>query len=164
MKENAVLEKFIVGKGLKHSKPREQILGVFLGIERHVTIHELWAAVKAKYPGIGYATVYRTIKLLTECELCTEINFEDGTTRYEHRYGHDHHDHLICTTCGKLVEVVDPDIEKLQERLVKRYGFMPISHRMNLYGTCASCTKGVASDARKKKKRSSVKDTSEGGA
>jgi Fur family transcriptional regulator, ferric uptake regulator len=142
MNERAVLEEFIAGKGLRHSKPREQILSVFLGIEKHVTIDELWAAVKAKHPGIGYATVYRTLKLLAECGLCSAINFEDGTTRYEHLYGHDHHDHIICTSCGRFVEVVDPDIERLQERLVKRYGFLPAYHRMNLYGTCRECRKG----------------------
>jgi len=149
VKENAVLEQFMAGKGLRHSKPREQILEVFLGIERHLTIEELWDAVKAKHPGIGYATVYRTLKLLAEAGLCREINFEDGTTRYEHLYGHDHHDHLICTTCGRFVEVVDPDIELLQERLVKRYGFLPVSHRMNLYGTCGRCRKDLRRGARR---------------
>jgi Fur family ferric uptake transcriptional regulator len=139
MKETAVLERFIAGKGLRHSKPREQILSVFLSIEQHVTLDELWAAVRTKHPGIGYATVYRTLKLLSECGLCSEINFEDGTTRYEHSYGHSHHDHLICTSCGRFIEVVDSEIEKLQERLVKRYGFQLQYHRMNLYGTCRNC-------------------------
>ncbi len=139
MRESTVLEQYIERRGLRHSKPREQILSVFLGIEKHVTIDELWAAVKAKYPGIGYATVYRTLKLLAECGLCNETSFDDGTTRYEHSYGHSHHDHLICTSCGKFIEVVDSEIEKLQERLVRRYGFLLQYHRMNLYGTCKHC-------------------------
>ena len=139
MNETMILEKFIAGKGLKHSKPRLWILDVFLGIERHLTIEELWAAVKKKHPTVGYATVYRTLKLLCECGLSSELRFEDGTTRYEHLYGHSHHDHLICTQCGRFVEVVDGKIEDLQIRLMKRYGFSPQFHRMNLYGICKDC-------------------------
>jgi Fur family ferric uptake transcriptional regulator len=141
MDENAVFEAFLARKGLKHSKPRVWILEIFLSIEKHVTVEELWAAVKTRYPSVGYATVYRTLKLLCESGLCTEISFENGTTRYEHLFGHSHHDHLICTICGRFVEVVDGEIEKLQERLMKRYGFIPQYHRMNLYGTCKDCRK-----------------------
>jgi Fur family ferric uptake transcriptional regulator len=148
MEERTVLERFIEGKGLRHSKPREQILDVFLGIEQHVTVDELWAAVRKKHEGVGYATVYRTLKLLTECGLCSELTFEDGTTRYEHSYGHSHHDHLVCTSCGKCIEVVDSEIEKLQERLVKPYGFALKYHRMNLYGTCKDCTAAARRDSK----------------
>jgi Fur family ferric uptake transcriptional regulator len=139
MNETMVFERFIESKGLKHSKPRMGILEVFLGIEKHVSIDELWAAVKMKHPSIGYATVYRTLKLLCEGGLCRELHFEDGTTRFEHLYGHDHHDHIICTECGRLVEVVDEKIEALQVKLMRRHGFSPKYHRMDLYGTCQNC-------------------------
>src|SRR5271157_357220 len=141
MNETMVFQRLIEDKGLKHSKPRMGILEVFLTIEKHVSIDELWAAVKKKHPSVGYATVYRTLKLLCEGGLCRELHFEDGTTRYEHLYGHHHHDHLICTGCGRLVEVVDEKIEELQVRLMKRHGFSPKYHRMELYGTCKNCRK-----------------------
>lgn len=141
MTETAVFEKFISGKNLKHSKPRNWILAVFLSLEKHLTVEDLWAAVKEKHPSVGFATVYRTLKLLCESGLCSEIRFEDGTTRYEHRYGHDHHDHLICTECGNVIEVVDGMIEQLQVQLMKRHGFSPCYHRMNLYGICKGCRK-----------------------
>lgn len=141
MNEAAVFETFIGEKKLKHSKPREWILAVFLSIEKHLSVDELWAAVKKKYPSVGFATVYRTLKLLCESGLCSELRFEDGTTRYEHRYGHDHHDHLVCTECGHVIEVFDAAIERLQERLMKRHGFAPRYHRMNLYGICKDCRK-----------------------
>jgi Fur family ferric uptake transcriptional regulator len=141
MNEAAVLESFISEKKLKHSKPREWILAVFLSIEKHLTVDELWAAVKKKYPSVGFATVYRTLKLLCESGLCSELRLEDGTTRYEHRYGHDHHDHLVCTECGHVIEVFDAEIEHLQEQLMKRHGFSPRYHRMNLYGICKDCRK-----------------------
>jgi Fur family transcriptional regulator, ferric uptake regulator len=139
MKEIAVFEKFLTTKKLKHSKPREWIINVFLGLEKHVTIDELWTTVKKQYPSVGYATVYRTMKLLSEIGLCTEIRFEDGTVRYEHHYAHDHHDHLMCTKCGRLIEVVDKTIEKLQDKLMQKHGFLPQFHRMNLYGVCREC-------------------------
>lgn len=141
MNETAVFESFISEKKLKHSKPREWILAVFLSIEKHLTVDELWAAVKKKYPSVGFATVYRTLKLLCESGLCSELRLEDGTTRYEHRYGHDHHDHLVCTECGHVIEVFDEVIERLQEQLMKRNGFSPCYHRMNLYGVCKDCRK-----------------------
>jgi Fur family transcriptional regulator, ferric uptake regulator len=142
MNETIVFEKFLARKKLKHSKPREFIVRTFLEMEKHVSVDELWGAVRKKYPSVGFATVYRTMKLLCESGLCSEIRFDDGTTRYEHLYGHDHHDHLICTKCGRFVEVVEAGIEELQERLMKRHGFQPQFHRMNLYGICRECRGG----------------------
>jgi Fur family ferric uptake transcriptional regulator len=141
MKEAGVFKEFLAEKRLKHSRPREWILEAFLHIEKHLTVEELWAAVRRRHPSVGFATVYRTLKLLCESGLCRELHFEDGTTRYEHLYGHEHHDHIICTECGRCLEVVDEGIEHLQERLMKRHGFLPRYHRMNLYGMCRECRK-----------------------
>jgi len=141
MKESSILQNFITDKGLRHSKQREVILAVFLGIERHVTIDELWAEVKKKNPSVGYATVYRAMKLFSESGLCSEIRLENGTTRYEHLFNHGHHDHLICTKCGNMLEVVSEEIEHLQEQLMKGHGFTPQYHRMSLYGICPDCGK-----------------------
>ena len=149
MNGNGVFENFLAGKGLKHSKPRDWILAAFLSMERHVTVEELWAEVKAAHPTVGYATVYRTLKLLCESGLCTALRFEDGMTRYEQHYGHDHHDHIICTKCGRFIEVVSDEIERLQEQLMKRHGFLPQYHRMNLYGTCKECRSQEQSPASK---------------
>jgi Fur family transcriptional regulator, ferric uptake regulator len=139
MNETAVFEKFIAGKGLKHSKPRASILAVFLSLERHITAEELWTEVKRKFPSVGYATVYRTLKLLCEGGLCRALSFEDGATRYEHLYGHEHHDHIVCTKCGTCIEVMHDGIERLQNQLMKRHGFIPQYHRMNLFGICKRC-------------------------
>ncbi len=138
-KEEKIFEGHLRTKNLKHSEQRKEILHIFLGIDKHLTANELYRLVQKKYPTVGYATIYRTLKLLCECGLCRELRFEDGTTRYEHLYGHQHHDHLICTKCGRFVEVVDPQIESLQEKLVKQHGFYPERHRMELYGVCKRC-------------------------
>ena len=107
MNETAIFQQFLADKNLKHSQKRDWILEIFLRIEKHLTAEDLWSAVRKKHPSVGFATVYRTMKLLCKSGMCRELIFEDGTTRYEHKYGHEHHDHLICTECGRCLEVVD---------------------------------------------------------
>ncbi|MBU2495120.1 MAG: transcriptional repressor [Candidatus Omnitrophica bacterium] len=138
-KETNIFQNYLSAHKFKHSKQRKEILDIFLSIDRHLTAEELCLAVKQKYPSVGFATVYRTLKLLCATGLCRELKLESGPARYEHLYGHRHHDHLICTRCGRFVEVVDPEIEKLQERLSKTHGFLPQEHRMELYGICRKC-------------------------
>lgn len=138
-KEKRILEDYLAAKDLKFSRQREEILDVFLSQDKHLTANELYLIVRKKYPRLGFATIYRTLKLLCACGLGRELKLEDGTTRYEHLYGHRHHDHLICTKCGRCVEVVEPDIERLQEKLFKRHGFYPQRHRLELYGICGHC-------------------------
>ncbi|MBI4655649.1 MAG: transcriptional repressor [Elusimicrobia bacterium] len=138
-KEEAVFEKYISSGKLKQSKQRKNIMQAFLESGKHVTAEELYNAVKRKFPSVGLITVYRTLKLFCKCGLAREVCFENGTARYEHLYGRQHHDHLICSACGKVIEIEDPDIEKLQDRQYKMHGFVPQGHRMDLYGICRKC-------------------------
>jgi Fur family ferric uptake transcriptional regulator len=116
-----------------------QILETFLKTEKHLTAEELHRLVQRKNPSIGKVTVYRTLKLLKESWLCRELRPQDGTMRYEHLYEHEHHDHIVCTDCGALVGVVDPRIEKIQEKLTKAHGFHIKSHKLEIYGLCRKC-------------------------
>ena len=100
---------------------------------------ELLAKVRASDPRVGYATVYRTLKLLTECGVANERRFGDGLTRYELADETTHHDHLICTGCEKIVEFENEEIERLQEEVATRNGFTIKTHRLELYGLCARC-------------------------
>jgi len=138
--EQKIFDGYVKKMGLKQSEQRRDILFVFLKTEKHLTADELYGLVRKKNPSIGAATVYRTLKLLRECGLCREFRLHDGTTRYEHLYGHDHHDHLVCTDCGTLIEVFDPQIEKLQEKLALQHGFTTSSHKLEIYGTCEACS------------------------
>lgn len=137
--EKQIFEKYIQGKSLKHSEQRLYVLEVFLGTEKHVSADELYRIVKKKNPKIGQATVYRTLKLICESGIAREVKFDGKLTRYEHLYGHEHHDHLICLKCGKFEEVVNTDIEKLQEEVAKRNGFLLESHRLEMFGLCKKC-------------------------
>ena len=95
--------------------------------------------MKKKNPDIGYTTVYRTMKILEEADLCNEIDLGDGISRFEHRYGHEHHDHLICVKCGSYTEVIKPEIEKLQDELAKERRFIPLKHKLQVFGICRKC-------------------------
>lgn len=128
------------GQRLKSTAQRDTIARVFLETQRHISVEELYQEVKRRNPRIGYATVYRTLKLLTECGIAAERHFRDGEARYESAEKR-HHDHLICEACGKIVEFEERRIEALQEGVAKRLGFRSTGHKMELYGVCRDCQK-----------------------
>ncbi|MBF0511438.1 MAG: transcriptional repressor [Candidatus Omnitrophica bacterium] len=140
-KEKRAFQDYLTQEGLKFSLQRMKIFETVLAGLKHLTANEIYKNVQKKYPGIGYATIYRTLRLLCDAGFCTELKCEDGACRYEQAFVNAHHDHLICTKCGRFVEVVDPQIERLQIRLFKINGFLPQRHRMELYGVCKQCRK-----------------------
>lgn len=150
--ERKIFAEYVRGKNLKPSEQRINILEIFLKSQRHLTADELYRIVKKSFPSIGYATIYRTLKLLSDCGICREMKLEDGVTRYEPLYGHEHHDHLICIKCGKFVEVVDPEIENLQEKLACSKGFILKRHRLEMYGLCKKCQSKKALQIEKDRK------------
>lgn len=136
-----VFRQHLKNKGLFHSKQREQILDVLLKTEKHPTVDGLYELVRKKNPKIGLATVYRAMRVICDAGLAKEVDFGDGLRRFEHKYQHQHHDHLVCLKCGRVIEVLSPEIEKLQERLAKKHNFAPVRHRMQIFGTCKACTR-----------------------
>lgn len=124
---------------LKTTPQRRLILDIFLKEPGHVSSEELYAKVKREDATIGQATVYRTLKLLAGCGLAEAVSFADGITRYEPTFGAEHHDHLICESCGMNIEIVDPVIERRQVELAAKYGFSLARHKMDLYGQCPAC-------------------------
>ena len=141
MDAKAEFEQFVVRKGRRHTVQRAQVLDVFLDTEKHVTIQELYDLVRKKYKGTGYATVARTVKLMCESGICRQVDFGDGSLRYEHKYGHEHHDHLICLQCGKCEEIYSPKLEKIQDEFVKRHGYIQEKHKLDIFGLCPKCAK-----------------------
>lgn len=126
-------------KGLRNTRQREIILDAFLSADRHITVEELFNKLKMKVPGIGYATVHRNLSLLCECGLADEIKIGTQKARYEPTFGQKHHDHLICTKCGRFIEVNDIKIEKLQDKLAEANDFIPVRHKLEIYGICKNC-------------------------
>ena len=132
---------FLRDKNLQLTKQREEILRCFLSTDKHLSVEELYSLVRKKDPKVGQTTVFRTLKRFGEADIAKEVDFGDGVKRYEVKYGHEHHDHLVCTKCGKFIEAVDGRIEELQEKLCKKFGFISKSHRLEIFGICKKCKK-----------------------
>jgi Fur family transcriptional regulator, ferric uptake regulator len=140
----ARLQAYMVKKGLRSTAQRRLIIDTFFGGAPHMTIEDLLTEVRVRDRGIGYATVYRTLKLLAECGVASERRFGDGLSRYELAdEASSHHDHLICLSCGKIIEFEEPRIEALQDEIAAKYGFEISSHKHEMYGECAECLAGV---------------------
>jgi Fur family ferric uptake transcriptional regulator len=131
--------------GLKKTSQRELILVVFLQTEGHLSAEDLYQLVRDQDPTVGFTTVYRTLKLFTECGLAREERLGDGRRRYEHHFNHQHHDHLICTDCGELIEFFSEVIEKKQDEIAEQFGFQPTHHSLRIFGLCRQCRQKVRS-------------------
>lgn len=129
--------------GLKRSRARDAVIDVFLATHGHVSVEELTASVRHRAPSVGYTTVYRALKLLTDCGLAAPRHFGEGQTRYEPVREGTHHDHLICTECGDILEFEDDRLERLQSEIAQRHGFRLTHHRLELYGRCGRCQAGA---------------------
>ncbi len=135
------LNDYMNKQGLRSTEQRRAVTEAFFESEGHLSIEELLDKVRGIGPKIGYATVYRTLKLLKECGLAYERHFGDGVSRYEVAWEDEHHDHLICIECNTIVEFEDDAVERLQDELAKKHGFRLTRHKHELYGVCRDCQK-----------------------
>lgn len=136
-KDLDVLKQHLSKHNLKLTRQREHILNAFLKME-HVTAEQMYHLLAKKDPHIGLATIYRTLKLFCETGLAQERHF--GTqTQFDNVAHKGHHDHMICTSCGKIVEFQNCQIEKLQEEVATKNGFSIQTHKLELYGLCSNC-------------------------
>lgn len=127
--------------GLKATLPRLKILDIFRKIDqRHMTAEDVYRHLMSEHSDIGLATVYRVLSQFETAGILSRSQFDNGKAVYELNDG-DHHDHLICTACNKVVEFHDVEIEKTQEKIAKRSGFVLSDHEMVLYGVCEDCQK-----------------------
>ena len=124
---------------LKATRQREIILDEFLSSPSHLSAEELYLRLRCNNPNIGYATVYRTMKLLAESGIASERHFGDRQTRYEPNISEEHHYHLICNTCGKIIEFEDSQIEALFMKTANMHNFTLSHQRLELYGLCPDC-------------------------
>ena len=125
---------FLHANRMNTTQQRELIVDLFLRCREHVSIDELLSRVRKRNKRVGYATVYRTLRLLVESGLAHQRQFGDGQARYE--VAGEHHDHLICVECGFVLEFHNEAIEREQERVARSFGFSVLRHRHELYGLC----------------------------
>ncbi len=133
-------KELLKSNNLKFTKQRETILFALYNYTGHFTPEELYRRIKSEQPGLntGIATIYRTLSLLENAGLVTSISF--GTQGKKYELGvKAHHDHIICTNCGKILEFYDEAIERRQEIIAEEFGFKMEDHSMKIFGLCPEC-------------------------
>ncbi len=132
-----ILTNHLAGHGLRLTKQRELILHHMLSTREHGSTEDIYQILRKR--GVGRATVFRTVKLLEECHLISQVAGVDGTSRYEATFERPHHDHLVCVDCGNFQEVRWPAVERIQSRICRELGFTPLWHRHEIFGRCSNC-------------------------
>ena len=130
------LEAFLAKSKQKHSKQRNQVIEYFLEMDDHVSAEDLFSYVKEQNFSAGMATIYRTLNLLKDAGLVDQKQFTDGKAVYEINFPDEHHDHLICTTCDRVIEFENAEIEALQRQVAEAHGLKLTDHTLDLFGTC----------------------------
>jgi Fur family ferric uptake transcriptional regulator len=130
---------FIRKRSLKSTRQRDDIAGWFFDHKGHISADRIYREVKRVSPAIGFSSVYRTMKLLCEAGLAQERHFGEGEALYENVSAH--HDHIVCTECGRIIEFENPQIEALQELAARQFGFVIKSHKLEIYGLCEGCAR-----------------------
>jgi Fur family ferric uptake transcriptional regulator len=134
-----ILHQHLKRVGLKHTEQRDAILQTFLETREHLSVNELHRLVQKKDARIGFTTVYRTLKLLAECGLASEVAFHDGIARYEHQYNRRGHHHMVCTSCGSSVEFFSKEVDRLEHEIGRKFNFQTTRHTFQIYGLCEDC-------------------------
>lgn len=121
------------------TQQREAIARTLFESTRHLSADEVAERLRERGEQVGKATIYRTLNLLVEVGLAAEHDFDEGFKRYEPRVGPAHHDHLICTSCGEVVEFHRGELDEIQLEVARARGFHVLTRQLKLYGLCAAC-------------------------
>ena len=132
--------RYLREQGLPVTQQREQIADVVLATDGHLSVEDIEEKLKERGERIGKATIYRTLETLVKSGLVAEHDFGEGFKRYEHLFGQKGvRQHLVCSECGSVKEIDDPELLRLQQRLAREQDFEPARYRLQMYGICASC-------------------------
>jgi len=137
--ESEVFREFLARKGMRATPEREAILAEVFVHHDHFDAEELLERLRRHGQRISRASVYRTLALLVASGLVQEVFVEDGHMHYEHVYGHEHHCHLRCLGCRKIIEFRDGALEEVEQRLGQAHNFRVTGHKLEIYGFCAAC-------------------------
>jgi Fur family transcriptional regulator, ferric uptake regulator len=135
-----LFRRYLKDQGLPITQQREAIAREVFASPEHLSVEEIEGRLRQRGERIGKATVYRTLEMLVRSGLVAEHDFGEGFKRYEHLFGPGPaHGHLICSTCGKVDEIDDHDLQRAHEEVASRRGFQPARFRLEMYGLCAAC-------------------------
>lgn len=136
-----LFRRYLREQGLPVTQQREAVAEVVFESEDHMSVEEIESKLRARGEKTGKATVYRTLEMLVKSGLVAERDFGEGFKRYEHLFGQQPvHGHLICEECGKVAEITENELKRLQDRVAAEKGFTPSQYRLEIYGLCQSCT------------------------
>lgn len=134
-----VFREFLAHKGMRSTPEREAILAEVFANHDHFDVEELIMRLRHNGQRISRASVYRTMALLVESGLVQEVFIEDGHMHYEHVYGHEHHCHLRCLGCRKIIEFRNGAMEEVERRIGRDHRFAVTGHKLEIYGYCTEC-------------------------
>jgi Fur family ferric uptake transcriptional regulator len=138
-RELQIFRKYLERRGLKLTAERRALFDEIFGRHEHLEADELLVRLRTQHKKISRATIYRTLELLVDSGIVGRLRIGEAGYRYERLRAGDHHDHLICTQCGRVVEFFEPRIEALQDDVAGRHGFLLVSHSHQMRGVCRSC-------------------------
>lgn len=138
--ENQALKQVLREHELKATNQRIALLKLLDKTHEHFDAEEIYLELKEKQKNVSRATVYRSLEVLVEQRLVSKLDFGEGRMRYERRISEDeHHDHLICEKCGKVIEFFNLEMEAQQLSVCEEHNFTPTTHTMHIFGTCSDC-------------------------
>jgi len=137
--ELTIVEREMRRNGFRWTQQRQLIAKVALKNHGHFTAEELLELCAGEMSGVSRATVYRTLTMLEQAGFVEGLDTGDGRRKFEHTLGHEHHDHMVCTECGTIIEFRDAQLERRQEIAAKEHGFEILSHSLKLFGMCKPC-------------------------
>ncbi len=138
-REHTIFRKYLERRSLKLTAEREALFDELFSRHEHVEADELLVRLRAKHKKISRATIYRTLELMVDAGIVGRVRIGEAGYRYERLRAGDHHDHLICDHCGRVIEFREDRIEELQDEVAERYGFVLLSHTHQMRGICRSC-------------------------
>lgn len=134
-----IFKRALASRALRYTRERAEILREVLGTHEHFDANALYDLLARRKAHVSRATVYRTLTLLRECRILREVFHTPEGARYEHVYGHTHHEHMICMVCQKVFEFSSPELERIQEKACRENSFEPVRHHLEILGYCRDC-------------------------
>jgi len=132
--------RYLREQGLPVTQQREAVAEVVFAASEHLSVDDIEHELRQRGERIGKATIYRTLDLLVRSRLVEEHEFGEGFKRYEHRLSQQPvHEHLICVECGKVIEFTSTEVQRVEARVRVEQGFVPVRHRLEIYGLCREC-------------------------
>ncbi|MDR0786488.1 MAG: transcriptional repressor [Gemmatimonadota bacterium] len=135
-----LFRRYLREQGLPVTPQREAVAQVIFSSSGHLSVEDIESALRGTGARTGKATIYRTVEILVRSGLVEEHDFGEGFKRYEHLFGQTPvHEHLICANCHHVVEFQSPEMVRGLEQMARTHGFVPIRHRLEIYGLCGTC-------------------------